>query len=208
MTQVWRTPSTDLAATSAALVDLGEQPSEDGFSLRPIRPTDDAPWLHDWLHRDYARFWGMGQATQEDIRAYYQAMQLSGHARAYLGARCGQPAFLLEHYLPARDELGLHYPVREGDHGMHFALAPVQRPQHDFSIQVLLAILEIIFRDTSARRIVVEPDVRNAKIHILNCRAGFRYSRRLDLSTKSAYLGFCSRRQYAMARRRHRAPAS
>ena len=188
----------------AGIPALGSQVSTDGFCLRPIQPEADADWLHDWLHRDYARFWGLGQASPDEIRKVYQTIQDSDHSRAYLGRRDGQPAFLLEHYLPSLNALGRHYPVRTGDHGIHFALAPVQKPRHDFSIEVLLAILEIIFRDTQARRLVVEPDIRNLKIHILNFRAGFRYVGLLKLADKNAYLGFCSRRQFQAARQRHR----
>lgn len=53
-----------------------------------------------------------------------------------------------------------------------------------------------MFSDARVSRIVVEPDVRNEKIHILNKRAGFEYQQIIDLPNKTAYLGFCTREQY------------
>ncbi|MHC1481246.1 GNAT family N-acetyltransferase [Frateuria aurantia] len=195
------------ASTPAAdLPWLGTLASRDGFRLRLIEPAADAPWLHDWLRQDYARFWGLNQASVTEVLRVYQRIQTSPYCHAYLGCQGEQPAFLLEHYLPLHDEVGQHYSVHEGDHGIHFALAPVQTPRHGFSLEVLLGILEIIFRDTPARRVVVEPDIRNHKIHTLNFRAGFYYCGLLELASKSAFLGFCNRRQFARAQYRYRHP--
>lgn len=197
-------PADPAAAGEGGIPRLDARPSRQGFSLRPVRPAEDADWLHDWLRRDYARFWGLTRASREDVMAVYEAIQNSGHSLAYLGSRAQAPAFLLEHYLPAHDPVAGHYPVRAGDHGIHFVLAPLQTPRHNFSIEVLMAIIEIIFRDTPARRLVVEPDVRNLKIHALNFRAGFRYTGLIQLPTKTAYLGFCNRPQFAAAQRLQR----
>ena len=49
---------------------------------------------------------------------------------------------------------------------------------------------------------VVEPDVRNEKIHRLNRRAGFQDHGVVELATKRALLALCTRRQYCDALQR------
>jgi hypothetical protein len=53
--------------------------------------------------------------------------------------------------------------------------------------------------------VVVEPDVRNAKIQALNERMGFRKQRIVTLPDKEAWLSFCTRDQYATATRMNEA---
>jgi RimJ/RimL family protein N-acetyltransferase len=167
------------------------------FSLRPLSLPDDIPRLHDWLTRDYARFWGMQDATPADIESFYHDLMASSHADAYLGLHDGSPAFLVECYMPLHDPVGQHYDVRPGDRGMHFLVAPSEKPIAGFTLAVMRTIMEFIFSDPFARRVVVEPDVRNEKIHVLNQRVGFEYDRVIQLGEKTAHLAFCTREQYA-----------
>lgn len=170
--------------------------NEVDFELRPLRPHEDAPLLHDWVIRDYARFWGMAQASVVQVEAFYQRLQATVGSGAWLGLREGEPAFLLECYDPASDEVGRHYPVQPGDRGLHLLLAPCQRPVAGFSLAAMRAALAFVFDDPRVRRVVVEPDLRNAAIHRLNRRAGFRCVRQLQLREKQALLSFCTRQDY------------
>ena len=97
---------------------------------------------------------------------------------------------------PPHDRLADHYQVRPGDRGMHLLLAPCEKPVHGFSLEVMRSILAYQFADPFARRIVVEPDARNAKVHALNQRVGFVYQRLLQLPEKDACLAFCTRAQF------------
>ncbi|MEE7547243.1 GNAT family N-acetyltransferase, partial [Xanthomonas sp. Kuri4-1] len=163
-------------------------------TLAPLRLPDDVPVLHDWVTRDYARFWGMQQAGVQDVEAFYARLQASGTAQAYLARDAeGRPAFLIECYDPAHDEVGAHYPVRPGDCGMHLLLAPCERPLPGFSLQAMRAVLAFLFADPQTRRVVVEPDLRNERIHRLNARVGFRPQRVIQLGSKQAQLAFCTR---------------
>ncbi|MFT4249502.1 MAG: GNAT family N-acetyltransferase [Pseudomonas sp.] len=164
-----------------------------GFALRPLRPDADAALLHDWVVRDYARFWGMQQATRAQVAAFYRRLQDSGTASAWLGFSAAGPAFLVECYDPAHDEIGQHYPVQPGDRGMHLLLAPCERRIAGFSLEAMRAVLDFIFADPAAQRVVVEPDLRNAAIQNLNQRAGFRHARVVQLREKQALLSFCTR---------------
>lgn len=167
------------------------------LSLRPLKVPGDIPLLHDWFTRDYARFWNMGHLSAAELEAFYHAMMMSGHACAYMGTHDGSPAFLVECYDPRHDRIGGYYEVQPGDRGMHFLVAPTEHPISGFTFAVIRTILAFIFGDPEARRVVVEPDVRNDKIHVLNKRVGFRYERVVTLPEKTANLAFCTREQFA-----------
>ncbi|WP_110667890.1 GNAT family N-acetyltransferase [Salinicola halophilus] len=173
------------------------------LALRPLDPLHDLEWVHDWVSRETARFWGMTGHTVDRVAAFYREMQASRRAQAYLGLHDGCPAFLVELYDPASDPVGEHYAVAPGDRGMHFLVAPLEdgcTPIHGFSQAVIDTVVAFLFDDPATRRIVVEPDVTNARIHPLNRRAGFVYDRQIQLADKTAHLAFRYREPPAQPR--------
>ncbi len=169
------------------------------FSLYPMRIPEDVALVHDWVSRSYARYWGMQDKSREEVADAYREILRPPGSQVFIGVLDGHPVFLMEWYRPAEDPIGKYYDVRPGDHGMHVLVAPTERPIPQFTWHVFTVILDFMFNDPSVERIVVEPDVRNEKIHRLNRRAGFEYQRILQLPKKTAYLAFCTRSQYAAA---------
>lgn len=174
------------------------------FQIVPVDPARDAPLLHDWMRRDYARFWGMLDATQEDVLAEYTRISGDPRHHAWLGLEDGAPAFLMESYEPAHSPLAAHYAVHPADTGMHLLVGPAEHPRTGFTTGVFRSVLQFLFADEGTQRIVVEPDVRNVKIAALNARMGFVPARRISLPDKEALLSFCTREDYL---RRLDAPA-
>ena len=122
---------------------------------------------------DYARFWSMQDHSVAQVRDFYAALCGSGHAQAWLGSHQGRPAFLVECYDPAHDQIGEHYPVRPGDIGMHIFIGPPTQRIPGFSRDVFALVMRFLFDRLNAARVVVEPDANNAKIHALNLAMGF-----------------------------------
>ncbi len=61
------------------------------------------------------------------------------------------------------------YEVQRGDVGMHLLVAPPNgEPQPGFTTAVMQSVMTELFDDPATRRVVVEPDARNHKIHVLN----------------------------------------
>lgn len=169
------------------------------LSFRPLDVPGDIPLLHDWVTRDYARFWNMQHLSLAELEDFYRRLMGSGHACAYMGVHDGRPSFLVECYDPRQDQIGEHYEVKPGDRGMHILVAPTERPISGFTFAVMCTILEFIFSDPAARRVIIEPDVRNNKIHVLSKRAGFCHDRPVTLLEKTANLAFCTHEQFAAA---------
>ncbi|MEU4194785.1 GNAT family N-acetyltransferase [Kribbella sp. NPDC026611] len=175
------------------------------LSLRPFDLIRDVPTLHRWVTQPYAKYWGLLEASVDDVRAEYLRIASSGHHDAFLGEHDGRPAFLMERYDPAADVVGTVYDVAPGDVGMHVLVAPPTEPVHGFTGAVFETIMDSLFSDPLVDRVVVEPDIRNTKIHALNERMGFRKHSIVDLPDKRAWLSFCTRDQYAEATRMNEA---
>lgn len=180
---------------SAPLFELTVEPIG-RFTVHPLRLPDDVALLHRWLRDDHARFWGMQHCDLAAVGRYCRALAASGHAAGYLGCCDGGPAFFMESYDPQHEAVGACYPVAPGDRGMHVLTAPPLRPVHGFTRAVMHVILSFLFAEPAVRRVVVEPDVRNGKIHVLNRQAGFEYQQQIALPGKLAWLAFCRRERF------------
>lgn len=174
-------------------------PSLGQFRIRPLRLPDDLSLIHRWLSDDHARFWGMQDMSPDQLDEFYRNLRSSGEGDAFIGLHNGQPAFLMETYQPELSPLADHYPVRSGDLGMHILTAPSDRPIRGFTRGVFTVIMGFLFEALDARRIVVEPDVSNDRIHDLNRFAGFQYDRVISLPDKQAHLAFCDYAQFRQA---------
>jgi len=166
------------------------------FALRELDPTADAKLLHAWVTHPKAVFWQMQDASIADVERTYAHIAASPHHDAYLGLHNGEPTFLVERYDPAHSEVARFYPVAPGDVGMHFLVAPTERPIAGFTRAVIVTIMEMLFADPATRRVVVEPDARNHRVHRLNAAVGFHVAQTIHLPTKQALLSFCTREHY------------
>jgi len=189
----------DTSNDSGGIVFRKQVPELGGLYLRPLRLGEDAATIHDWVNRPYAKYWRLQNTSVEDVKVAY--VEISKHANVYVGHYNDAPTFLIECYRAIEDTIGGYYDAQPGDYGMHILIAPAQRPIANFSWQVFTFVMDYMFSDENVERVVVEPDVRNEKIHALNIRAGFEYQRLLDLPEKVAHLAFCTRAQYAAALR-------
>jgi hypothetical protein len=171
------------------------------FTFRCLDSVADAPLLHSWVTQPYASFWGMLSSTVEGVVEEYSKIQSSGHHHALLGLEGGVPAFLMEEYQPAASPLAGAYAVQPGDLGMHLLVAPPSGgPRAGYTAAVMEAVLVRLFRKPGVERVVVEPDARNTKIHVLNERLGFQPAGVVILPDKEALLSFCTRADYLAAR--------
>ncbi|MYS92651.1 MULTISPECIES: GNAT family N-acetyltransferase [Streptomyces] len=170
------------------------------FTLRPVDPLKDAELLHSWVTHPKAAYWMMQDARLQDVEREYMRIAAHEHHHAHLGLHEGRPAFLMERYDPRYVELTGLYDPEPGDVGMHFLVAPTDRPIHGFTRAVITAVMDELFADPRTRRVVVEPDVNNKAVHALNEAVGFVPEREIDKPEKRALLSFCTREQFLAAR--------
>ena len=170
------------------------------FAFRPLDPLKDAELLHSWVTHPKAAYWMMQDARPEDVERAYLEIAADEHHHALLGiGEDGAPAFLMEYYDPAHRELVGLYEPEPGDVGMHFLTPATDTPVHGFTRAVITAVVARLFEDPAARRIVVEPDVRNTAVHALNEAVGFVPVREIHKPEKKALLSFCTRERVETA---------
>ncbi|WP_321949014.1 GNAT family N-acetyltransferase [Paraburkholderia sp. J10-1] len=192
---------TEIVADEVALrhVAAARIARPEAFHIRALDAQRDAPTLHRWFVEERAAFWNMRDKSVADVAAFYQAIEDSGHARAWLGLHDGAPAFLFESYDPAHEEIGGHYDVRTGDLGMHLFVGPAAIRRSGYTRHVFETLMAFLFERLHAQRVVVEPDARNARIHALNRAMGFVYTKDVAFREKIASLAFCTRADFYAA---------
>lgn len=170
------------------------------ITIEPLDVDRDSELLHGWITHPRSVFWGMQDASIEDVCHAYAAIVADPHHDAWLGRVDGLPAFLAETYDPEHSELDGTYDWRPGDIGMHVLVAPTGRPRGGFTSAVFRTVMDLCLDDPRRHRVVVEPDVRNDKIAALNAAAGFRVVDEVQLTDKVAALSVCTRDDFEGSR--------
>ncbi|MFG3004166.1 GNAT family N-acetyltransferase [Streptomyces calvus] len=170
-------PRSPMSDPYAARTAVHEQ-QVDGFGrvrVLPLDVTADVPVLHRWVSEERAVFWGMNGLTEQQVAEIYAHMDTLDTHHAHLVVKDGVPVALLQTYEPAADRVGECYPVQPGDIGVHLLLAPVEgdaaRP--GWTAGLLAALTSFLLLGLDRRRIVVDPDVANAKAIARFLKQGF-----------------------------------
>jgi len=166
------------------------------LTLETLDPVRDLALLHAWVTHPRSVFWGMQDATPQQVHDEYARIAADPHHDALLGRADGTPAFLMERYDPAHSPLAGLPELRPGDVGMHVLVAPTDTPVHGFTSAVMRRVMQECFVDPTVRRVVVEPDARNHRIAVLNAAVGFVVAREVELPDKTAALSFCRREDF------------
>lgn len=166
------------------------------LTIEPLDLSRDLATLHAWVTHPRSVFWGMQGATLDEVHTDYAQIADDPHHEALLGRADGAPAFLMERYDPAHGPLAGLPELLPGDVGMHLLVAPTDAPVPGFTAAVMRRAMVECFADPAASRVVVEPDVRNAKIATLNAAVGFRVVRAVELPDKTAALSVCTRADF------------
>lgn len=187
---------TDWNRLRSSMTTVHEQ-QIDGFGtvrISPVDPRRDSALIHRWVGQERARFWGMGDASAEDVLETYTYLDSLTTHHAYLLYRDGEPVALFQSYEPEADPVGECYDVLPGDHGIHLLIGPAGgRPEHGFTTTLLSVFLRFVLADPARQRIVVEPDVRNQKVIDRLQGFGFELGPEIEKPEKRARLAFLRR---------------
>lgn len=180
--------STALAGAPEATVSAGAAPGL--LTVEPVDPERDAAVVQSWLSHPASSWWEMGQLDVVEVRDYLTGVQADPAQAAWLGRRDGEPCFLAETYDPSAVLLTDVWAAEPGDVGMHLlvAPAPAEGRVHGLTSAVMRAVVEHCRDALGARRVVVEPDVRNTAVQAKNAEVGFRALRAVDVDGKRALL--------------------
>lgn len=179
---------TALAGAPEATVSAGAAPGL--LTVEPVDPDRDAAVVQSWLAHPASSWWEMGDLDVEGVRGYLTGVQADPAQAAWLGRRDGEPCFLAETYDPSAVLLTDVWAAEPGDVGMHLLVAPVPAGGRvrGLTSAVMRAVVEHCRDALGARRVVVEPDVRNTAVQAKNAEVGFRALRAVDVDGKRALL--------------------
>ncbi|CAL2085036.1 GNAT family N-acetyltransferase [Tenacibaculum sp. 190524A05c] len=167
------------------------------IDIRPFQIEKDSEFLHSWVNKEYAVFWGMQNSTLDDVKDEYKKLTKPDHYNAFVGYYKNEPAFVLEQYDPRKDEIGQYYDAKYSDTGIHIIVAPPKENKVDnFTWFIFRAIMDFVFCDLMVDRILVEPDLRNKKMFALCQRIGFQLDKIVELPHKTAQLAFLTKENY------------
>ncbi|WP_299252868.1 GNAT family N-acetyltransferase [uncultured Aquimarina sp.] len=161
----------------------------------------DIAIIHEWVTQSYASYWGMINKTLEEVYSEYRKLVATPNYEVFIGVYKNEPIFLMEKYKASEDRISNYYNVKDTDYGMHILIAPPEKRIHGFTWNIFSTVLEYFFEQPHVGRIVVEPDIRNEKIHKLNKKAGFKYLKEIELPEKKAALAFCELDNYREAKK-------
>ena len=164
--------STEINSTvfSKTIKNFGE------ISLRPLDIDKDLATIHSWVTQAYAYYWGMLDKTKEEVYAEYANLIVKEDYEVYIGIYRDETIFLMEKYKASSDRIANYYTAKATDYGMHILIAPPKNQISGFTWNIFSTVLEYFFSQPQVGRVVVEPDIRNQKIHKLNKKAGFIYT--------------------------------
>ena len=167
------------------------------IDIRHFQIEKDSEFLHSWVNKEYAVFWGMQNSTLDDVKDEYKKLTKPDHYNAFVGYYNNEPAFVLEQYDPRKDEIGKYYDAKYSDTGIHIIIAPPKENKVDnFTWFMFRAIMDFVFCDLMVYRILVEPDIRNKKMFALCQRIGFQLDKIVELPHKTAQLAFLTKENY------------
>ncbi|MGW6128684.1 GNAT family N-acetyltransferase [Cellulomonas sp. NPDC055163] len=164
--------------------------------LGPLRttvldPVADLDTIHAWVTQPGTEFWGLGHLTREELSELYAYVDSLGTHHAFVVRRGDEPLALLQTYDPHHDPVGECYPVQPGDVGLHLLVGSRgSAPAPGFTSHLIRYLTDLLLGQPGARRLVVEPDVRNERAVARMVRSGFELGPEIDLPDKRARLAF------------------
>lgn len=156
-----------------------------------LDPVADLDTIHAWVTQPGTEFWGLGHLTREELGELYAYVDSLETHHAFVVRLGDEPRALLQTYDPHHDPVGECYPVQPGDVGLHLLIGSRgSAPAPGFTAHLMAYLAAFLLGQPGARRLVVEPDVRNERAVARMVRSGFQLGPEIDLPDKRARLAF------------------
>ncbi|KAA1419780.1 acetyltransferase [Mumia zhuanghuii] len=173
-----------------AVLRHDEIPGFGTVTVRVLDPVADLETLHRWVTQPRGRFWGLAELDRDELRDLYAYVDGLETHHAFLLCRDDEPFALLQTYAPEHDPVGECYEPRAGDVGLHFFLGEQVADRETQWAVLVRTIVGFVLGPPGARRIVVEPDVGNARATAMLDGLGFEIGPEIALPDKTARLAF------------------
>jgi len=171
--------------------ELGQE-----ISIRHFQFEKDWRLLHEWMQmRHIAPFWKLDVPVPE-FKAYLNRSLGNPHRNHYLIFFGDRPVSYGMTYAAKEELIASYYDYEPEDLGGHFVVGPREFLDRRYICPIVCAILTHAFQTTPAKRLVVEPDVRNRIVVPALKECGFEDCGRVQLPHKKAVLMICRREAF------------
>jgi penicillin amidase len=184
------------AWSQARLVPLPEETTRattlPALSVRPIDPVADAEVIHRWVTEDRGSFWMMSEYSLEEVVEVYTWLDEQPTHTASFVLADGEPAAIVQTYRVDAEVEPISRLVehRPGDLGIHFFVAGGDRRREGWTAGLIAAGAAHVLKDPAIHRLVLDPDVGNARAIGLAERLGAVRGPIVDLGHKTAQVLF------------------
>ncbi|MBW7474903.1 acetyltransferase [Paenibacillus oenotherae] len=164
--------------------------------FRPVSIEDDLDRLHDWQQQEHViPYWKLNIPLAQ-YRDHLTQFLADSHQALYIGLLDGKPMSYFESYWAEPDIIGRYYEAEPADQGIHLLIGPPEYLGKGLAAPLLQALMRFQFQHAATKKIVAEPDVRNARmIHIFS-KCGFRFQKEVALPDKTGALMFAYRDEW------------
>jgi RimJ/RimL family protein N-acetyltransferase len=166
------------------------------IAFRRMTLEQDLGRLHDWMNRPHVvPFWRLNRPLEE-LRMHFERALHDPHQTLHIGLLDGIPMSYWETYWAVDDVIARCYRPDPSDQGVHLLIGPPEFLGKGLALPLLRAMVRLLFHHGQAKKIVAEPDIRNARmIHVFE-RCGFKFVKCIQLPDKEAALMFCHRQRF------------
>ena len=157
----------------------------DPYDIRVVDPRTDAKTIAEWMNRPHlAEAWEY--ANPVDWWDGYLRAQLAGtYSRPLIGSLRGVEHGYVEVYRAAKDSIAPRYDADPYDLGVHAAIADLRLVNRGFGPLLLPRLTASLFdREPQCRRIMFDPDHRNAAARRLCEFAGCEFLGEHDMANR------------------------
>ncbi len=166
--------------------------------LRPVNVERDAEQVYAWSRRPHVReFWQDLGDNRVDVGEYLLAKIILEHLNPYIIVIDGTDAGYAELYDYNRDPVAQIFPGEDGDRGWHIFLGEERFLGTGHAMHAGHAILATLFEHENCRRVLCEPDERNARMLRFVQKLGHRPIGTAVLPDKIATILACRREDFA-----------
>lgn len=166
------------------------------YGLREVVLNQDFPLLYKWMHEPHViQQWQMDKPELE-LKVYFERMSVDDHQRLYIIQINDRDIGYLEIYEAARDRLGLYYSADSSDFGWHILFGETDVVGQGHFRAVMRMMSYFIFENSSAKKIVGEPDENVKSYSYVEKEIAFEPQCKIQLPEKVAVLYHCFREKF------------
>ncbi|KRF07250.1 acetyltransferase [Paenibacillus sp. Soil766] len=166
------------------------------ISFRPVDLERDLVMLHSWQQEPHVvPFWQLN-ISLDAYRSHLERFLADPHQTLCIGELDGEPMSYFESYWVESDVIEPYYDSAQDDQGVHLLIGPPSYLGRGYALLLLKALVRVQFMHPGTKRVVAEPDIRNAKMHHIFEKCGFRFQQEVQLPDKKAALMLCDREAF------------